>query len=193
MANGVSGDGSRICGTLDPGVVDSEKSPLAIPVIWELQSNGTYSEPIILPHPETDWKGECPHSVTAITISEDGNTIVGQVKTPICSGDLSMICLDLDSSDTGSGGLHCSFILPIRESSDTKNIIGDNDSRITALKDGKLILNGDFTNVSIYDTSGQLVFSANPTSNIIQTGLTNGVYIIKAHTYKDVMTLKAIF
>lgn len=81
LANGITADGSRICGSVGLAAVSIEDVavPMLAPAIWELQSDGTYSDPIVLPYPEKDFTGRVPQYVTANVISADGKTIAGQI------------------------------------------------------------------------------------------------------------------
>lgn len=77
-ANGITPDGSRICGNLGVGDLMEDNLMIA-PVIWDRQDDGSYGDYVILPHPETDIFGATPQYITAIAISEDGHTIAGQI------------------------------------------------------------------------------------------------------------------
>ena len=79
-ANACTPDGKVICGSLgNDGVSMATSDRLLIyPVIWTLNDDGTYVCEK-LPHPEKDFTGRFPQYITAMDISADGNTIVGQV------------------------------------------------------------------------------------------------------------------
>lgn len=83
QGNGVSADGSVICGCL--GVGDGWLSMLEtggtsyLPGVWTKQADGTYKCEL-LPYPTKDFTGRAPQYVTALCVSDDGNTIVGQVR-----------------------------------------------------------------------------------------------------------------
>lgn len=78
--NSITPDGSRICGSL--GVyqmtIDEDKTMLS-PCYWDRQADGTYSDPIMLPVPETVPLGRIPQYITANAISHDGKVIAGQI------------------------------------------------------------------------------------------------------------------
>ncbi|MCD8386209.1 MAG: T9SS type A sorting domain-containing protein [Bacteroidales bacterium] len=78
LAQGITGDGSRICGQVSLRGM-TEDGLMQKPVYWERQADGTYGDYIELPHPETDFTGREPQYVTAVCISGDGRTIAGQV------------------------------------------------------------------------------------------------------------------
>lgn len=85
MANGITPDGSRICGSLAAHEITiSEDALMMVPVYWDRNADGTYSECKALPHPTTDFAGRTPQYITAVAISDDGRTIVGQMTD--CSG-----------------------------------------------------------------------------------------------------------
>ena len=79
IANGITPDGSRICGNLMMEVlsVDAENI-MVLPCYWEATADG-FGEYHILPHPTIDLTGRTPQYITAIAISADGKTIVGQI------------------------------------------------------------------------------------------------------------------
>lgn len=79
LANGITPDGSRICGTVAIKAFDLEASMMTVPVIWNRNAEGGYDEFIILPHPEKDFSGREPQQISANWISVDGKTIAGQV------------------------------------------------------------------------------------------------------------------
>ena len=80
MANGITPDGSVICGSIGLQPFSTESSTMLLPAVWELQADGTYGEAVVLPHPDKDFTGRDPQYITAISISDDGNTIIGQVR-----------------------------------------------------------------------------------------------------------------
>lgn len=81
LANAITPDALRICGSIGLQKIstDDYPTPMLVPAIWDLQSDGTYGEPVRLPYPELDFSGRVPQYVTANWISDDGKTIVGQV------------------------------------------------------------------------------------------------------------------
>lgn len=76
----ITPDASLICGTVGtaPMSLDADRI-MAVPAVWYLQDDGSYSDPEILPHPELDFTGRLPQYISAVSVSDDGNTIVGQV------------------------------------------------------------------------------------------------------------------
>ncbi len=81
MANGITPDGLRICGSVGGAAFspDSETIML-VPAVWNLQENGEYSDAVILPYPEVDFSGRTPQYITAIAISENGRVVAGQIR-----------------------------------------------------------------------------------------------------------------
>lgn len=80
IAYGISRDGKRIVGAVSPDNYDGGIDGLMlIPCYWDVKSDGTYNNPVILPYPAEDLTGRVPQYVTAISISIDGNTIAGQI------------------------------------------------------------------------------------------------------------------
>lgn len=80
IGNGVSADGSVICGSVSTGSwMDDGGETSYFPAVWTKQSDGSYKCEL-LPYPTKDYTGRAPQYVTAICISDDGNTVVGQVR-----------------------------------------------------------------------------------------------------------------
>lgn len=81
-ACGISADGLYICGYVGlTGIsIEDHPTPMIVPAVWTLQSDGTYGEPEILPYPEKDFTNRVPQYVTAVCISDDGKTVAGQVQ-----------------------------------------------------------------------------------------------------------------
>ncbi len=75
-ANGVSADGSVICGYV-PSATTGET--LYLPAIWTRNADGTYGDYKILPYPTKDFTGRAPQNILAICVSDDGKTVAGQV------------------------------------------------------------------------------------------------------------------
>lgn len=80
LANGVTPDGSRICGSVGLNPMSFDEVIMQIPAYWDRTADGTYGEYKVLPYPDKDLFGEVPQYVTAIYISADGKTIVGQMQ-----------------------------------------------------------------------------------------------------------------
>lgn len=80
-ANGITPDGTRICGYLGlNAVADDEDVLMNVPCIWESDGEGGYAEPKILPYPTKDYTGRIPQYVMCNEISDDGKTIIGTVR-----------------------------------------------------------------------------------------------------------------
>lgn len=77
--NGITPDGSRICGNLGLVQMNDQDVTMIVPAIWDRQADGTFGDYVILPHPELDIVGRAPQYITAIAISDDGRTVVGQI------------------------------------------------------------------------------------------------------------------
>lgn len=79
LANGVTPDGSRICGSVGAHKFSMEDAVMLVPAYWDVQADGSFAEPVLLPHPDKDFSGRVPQYITANAISRDGKVIVGQV------------------------------------------------------------------------------------------------------------------
>lgn len=80
-ANGITADMSRICGNASTGAglaLDDAKL-MVYPCYWNRNANGTYGRQTPLPYPTKDLLGQVPQYVTAISISDDGRSIWGQI------------------------------------------------------------------------------------------------------------------
>lgn len=80
LSDGITADGSRICGSVPPRNGNDMEGLMKVPVYWDRNDSERYNEPIYLPHPDTDLTGRTPQYITAICISNDGNTILGQIR-----------------------------------------------------------------------------------------------------------------
>lgn len=79
LANAITPDGSRIVGRVGYSGLNFESEQMTTPVYWDRNAEGGYDTYKILPYPTTDFCGRKPQYITAIAISDDGQTIVGQV------------------------------------------------------------------------------------------------------------------
>lgn len=78
-ANGVTADGTRICGNASTGIEfgpDAEGT-MVLPCYWDREGN-TINSMQRLPYPLMDYSNLKPMYVTALAISDDGHTIAGQ-------------------------------------------------------------------------------------------------------------------
>lgn len=81
LSNGITPDGSRICGGIGQvQKITLDDAIMMIPGYWDRNADGTYGEYKLLPYPDTDLFGMIPQYITAVAISSDGKTIVGQVR-----------------------------------------------------------------------------------------------------------------
>lgn len=78
MAQSITPDGSMIVGYIGnvPLSTDAKES-MSSPVVWMRQNDGTYGNPIVLPHPEKDITNRVPQYVTANMVSLDGRSVAG--------------------------------------------------------------------------------------------------------------------
>lgn len=78
----ITPDGRRICGVLGnngASMTGQDAKAMAYPVVWTKNGAGEY-EVETLPYPEKDFLGMTPQYVTAVAMSNDGRTVVGQVR-----------------------------------------------------------------------------------------------------------------
>ncbi|MDE6288420.1 MAG: T9SS type A sorting domain-containing protein [Muribaculaceae bacterium] len=86
IANAITPDGSRICGTVSIVEMTLDDATMTVPVLWQRNAEGTYDNYIVLPHPEADHTGRAPQYISAISISPDGKAVAGTVTD--CQGRL---------------------------------------------------------------------------------------------------------
>lgn len=80
LSNSITPDGRRICGSIGmQGMSLDGDNLMQVPVVWNWEEND-YSDPVILPHPVLDFTGRRPQYCTAVDISADGHTVLGQVR-----------------------------------------------------------------------------------------------------------------
>lgn len=121
------------------------------------------------------------------TITE---TVTG---TPFCTDDLSTIITGVENVwDYYSDISYYSYILP-GVPSGVKNIADEAALKVNALKGGRLLICGDATDVTVYDTNGAVVFRTESGSPLIETGLASGAYIVKVNSKDDSKVVKVIF
>lgn len=77
----ITPDGNVICGGVgaDKFSIEAENTML-LPAVWYRQEDGTYGDPVLLPHPTYDLTGRIPQYITARCISDDGKTVTGQIR-----------------------------------------------------------------------------------------------------------------
>lgn len=79
--NSITPDGNIICGNVGNAAVSLETSEImCLPAVWYRGEDGTFGDPVLLPHPSFDFTGRVPQYITAVSISDDGNVIVGQMQ-----------------------------------------------------------------------------------------------------------------
>lgn len=80
VVGSISADGNLIIGSIGDTGTTTDDVLMTNPCIWHLQSDGSYSEPEMLPHPSRDFTGKIPQYINLISMSEDG-TVIGAVMT----------------------------------------------------------------------------------------------------------------
>lgn len=81
IANGISADGSVVCGSISTSDVLGMRGTTYFPVVWTKGADGNFGTYEFLPCPTTDFTGRAPQYITALNISEDGKVIAGQVRS----------------------------------------------------------------------------------------------------------------
>lgn len=80
-AMSITPDGSVICGGVGGAEFSVDANDIMlIPAVWYRQADGSYSDAVLLPHPDKDFTGRVPQYITAISVSEDGKKVVGLIR-----------------------------------------------------------------------------------------------------------------
>lgn len=79
-ANGITPDGSRIVGVVGCSGWPGYGEMLVAPIYWDRGEDGLYQPYNVLPNPSRDITGRWPQYATALHISADGRTILGQMQ-----------------------------------------------------------------------------------------------------------------
>lgn len=79
IANGITPDGSRIVGSVGISSISIYSEQMIKPVYWDRLPDGSYDMYKELPYPATDFCGRVPQYISAVCISDDGKTILGQI------------------------------------------------------------------------------------------------------------------
>lgn len=79
VANGITPDGRRIVGNIGISGMNMYSEQMVMPVYWDVTPDGDYGMYQILPYPKTDFCGRVPQYITAICVSDDGKTIIGNI------------------------------------------------------------------------------------------------------------------
>lgn len=109
LTNGITPDGSRICGSVGLTAISLEEVTMLAPAYWDRKADGTgYGECHVLPYPKQDLFGDKPQYITGISISSDGKTIVGQM---VFSSDMMTIPVIYKEDDKGEW----SYSLPTKD------------------------------------------------------------------------------
>ena len=74
--NAITPDASRLTGLFNN---TDRNGVYYVPFVADIAADGTVGEPIPLPYPKKDLFGAPPQFVTAVWISSDGHTVIGQV------------------------------------------------------------------------------------------------------------------
>lgn len=80
FANGITPDGKMIVGSMSPSDYTNDfENTMLMPCFWLRNSDGSYSDATVLPHPVRDFSNRRPQYVTALIVSTDGKNIAGQM------------------------------------------------------------------------------------------------------------------
>lgn len=96
FANGITPDGSRICGNIGAGM-STDDIIMQTPVIWDRNDDGTYAQAKRLPYPTKDFSGRTPQYIFGLAISDDGKTVAAQMID--YSGTMSQLFIYTEDED----------------------------------------------------------------------------------------------
>lgn len=93
----------------------------------------------------------------------------------------------------GASGYY-SYYLPDRNYSGIGSMnAGMSKLSVQALRGGKIILKGAAKSLEVYSVDGNEVYSAPVKGGVIETGLANGVYVVRVNTASGTTTKKVVF
>lgn len=78
LANGITPDGKRICGSSNLRIEGYSSETMQLPGYWDAEGDG-FGQFHTLPCPAVDFANMAPQLITALSISDDGKTIFGQI------------------------------------------------------------------------------------------------------------------
>ncbi|MDE7375879.1 MAG: hypothetical protein K2N16_03420, partial [Muribaculaceae bacterium] len=115
-----------------------------------------------------------------ITVAQVDEWLTG---TPYATPDLNIIvtwqdnCWDFEMMDQGYWAF--SYILPM-DNVDGQASIAASELGVKAARGGKIAFKGAVKNVVVYDINGREVYSCDAPGAEVNTGLGQGIYLIKA-------------
>lgn len=119
---------------------------------------------------------------------------------PVATPDMSLFGFACSSEywypEPADGSFISTFLInpEMPESNGVECIADVTDSKVTNLGEGRIQFAGEFTSVEVYDLSGMKVFGSRNPEGIVSTGLSSGVYIVRATTSAGkVITNKVMF
>lgn len=119
------------------------------------------------------------------------------IGSPICTADLSLIATATEkiwTDDEDDDVYDYSYLLPNDGVNGVRGIAADGGSfTLKASRGGIVSVQGDAVALSVYDMQGRLVFSLEPASGDVATGLDAGIYTVKAQGASGVKTVKVLF
>lgn len=128
-----------------------------------------------------------------------GNTI-SYVDEPllgvtVCTPDLSVFASNaLNTWDYADNTEYYSYVIPTPDATlgvKAASAVGNNLT-LTAAKGGVLNVS-ESARIEVYDLQGRLVFKANAAAGTVNTGLSSGIYTVKATANNSVAIIKAMF
>ncbi len=111
-SNGITADGTRICGTVGMSMNIDAQDVMQKPCYWDRKSDGTWDGPKLLPYPKTDWAGQIPQYLLTSWISNDGKTIAGQLHDGMGSVDQPIVYRQDDKGEWSYELIHPELINP---------------------------------------------------------------------------------
>ncbi|MCH5218700.1 MAG: hypothetical protein J1F07_09195 [Muribaculaceae bacterium] len=103
MANlqGITADGTRVVGYVEKAAEGQQESMYYYPVYADFNPDGSLGDPVYLPYPPKDPFGQTPQYCTAVWVSDDGRTILGQLCDDF-GGYMTPVVYTQDSDGTWS-------------------------------------------------------------------------------------------
>jgi hypothetical protein len=145
-------------------------------------------------------KENCIHDVSGYEQDDNGNWV--EVSIP----NVRILGLPMASTDKTTFVNYCAVLWDDEDGSDVNSYVYDGFSEsgvnnaavsaftVKALKGGKVYVSGDVKNITVVDLNGRVIFNGNTPNGVLDFGISNGAYIIKATaTDGSSKVVKAVF
>ena len=146
-----------------------------------------------------DWMEEHMYRevVTGITSSGaeqfDDRWCLGKA---VCTPDLSLVGFAASTlywAAPPANTSYITFLLNTGMDVEVEEVLASADATVNSLGDGRLEVKGEVSRIEIFNLSGMKVYEAVNPAGVVSTGLSTGVYVVKADSPSGVITKKVLF